>query len=188
MTRGIKPNTHTVTRKSREGLLERDCTSFFSKDKTVARGRVFFQQTPRSIVGAPCTEHRGRPNTTAGHRHETRNQTHFAWRGAGKRQRDMATPLGTGPIVQDVAPKGGFPKVRKPSVARTISPSPLRNTNYLHTPASRTRTDKRITLLVCGGCALSSPVALLLSLLPKSDRSLMIVLLYVCNRMYKQTY
>lgn len=23
----------------------------------------------------------------------------------------MATPVGTGPIVQDVAPKGGFPKV-----------------------------------------------------------------------------
>lgn len=25
----------------------------------------------------------------------------------------MATPVGTGPIVQDVAPKGGFPKVRE---------------------------------------------------------------------------
>lgn len=25
----------------------------------------------------------------------------------------MATPLGTGPIVQDVAPKGGYPPVRK---------------------------------------------------------------------------
>lgn len=25
----------------------------------------------------------------------------------------MATPVGTGPIVQDVAPKGGYPKVRK---------------------------------------------------------------------------
>lgn len=28
--------------------------------------------------------------------------------------RKMATPVGTGPIIQDGAPKGGFPKVRQP--------------------------------------------------------------------------
>lgn len=34
-------------------------------------------------------------------------------RAGGDSLRIMATPVGTGPVVQDVAPKGGFPKVRE---------------------------------------------------------------------------
>lgn len=43
-----------------------------------------------------------------------------AEREEGRRYLKMATPVGTGPIVQDVAPKGGFPKVSRLVSERTM--------------------------------------------------------------------
>lgn len=61
----------------------------------------------------------------------------------------MATPVGTGPIVQDVAPKGGFPKVGEVRVARTLcfSLPPFAHTKKLHLLGSRVA-DNRMELLV----------------------------------------
>lgn len=77
----------------------------------------------------------------------------------------MATPVGTGPIVQDVAPKGGFPKVSEPSAARPIFVSPPST----HITPACLHTEKRVELLVVFGAV---PYYFHPSLLPELNKAL----------------